>query len=116
MSITSAALFSIEIDDVDLLEKCIKNLQNKIKFEKQTEKKVKVIDFNEAVIDYNIQDDLKTGRKLIQIKIFVGNESAVRIDNIALSLCETGYEDFYKLKITKLSQYRKENDAYIEIS
>ena len=116
MSITSAALFSIEIDDVDLQEKCIKNLQNKIEFKKQTEKKVKVIDFNGAVIDYNIQDDLNTGRKIIQIKIFVGNESAVRIDNIALSLCETGYEDFYKLKITKLSQYKKENAAYIEIS
>ena len=110
MSITSAAFFEAETGDDILYNKIIKNLELKKDFVKETEKGRKNITFEEAVIEYNIQDKSSdTGKNKILLKLRVGNENSMRIDNVLLSLAEADYEDFYKFRILKLGQFRTDN-------
>ncbi len=116
MSITSAALYNIETDDIDLYEKIIKNLQLEISFAKETGKGSKIIKFKDAVIDYNIlNENAVTEKKQIVIKTALGDENSVRIDIIVLALAGARYDEFYKFRITRLCQYRKDNGELKEI-
>jgi radical SAM family uncharacterized protein/radical SAM-linked protein len=116
MSFTSASLFELYIDDDIFYNNTIKNLELKKDFIKETEKGNKTISFTEAVIDYNIRDMGTNSKKnKILLKLKVGNDNSVRIDNTALSLAEAVYSDFYKFRIIRLSQYRTDNGSLKEI-
>ncbi|MFH0975777.1 MAG: TIGR03960 family B12-binding radical SAM protein [Spirochaetota bacterium] len=109
MSITAAALFEIEINDDILYYNFIKNSALKHDFVKESDKGKRNIKFDDAVFWCNIQNgDTALGTRKILIKIAIGNENSVRIDNIAVALAGTTYDEFYKLRITKLCQYSRD--------
>ena len=116
MSITSGTYFEAEIEDGIFYDNIIKNLELKKDFVKENEKGKKNIGFNDAVLEYDIQGKISdTGKNKILLKLRVGNENSVRIDNAILSLAEAGYADFYKFRILKLKQFRTDNGDLKEI-
>jgi len=116
MSITSAALFEIQIDDNTLYDNFLKNLELKADFIKESEKGKKNIGFNDAVIEYKITDiESNLKKSNILLKLRVGNNNTMRIDNVALALANAHYDEFYKFRITKLSQYRTDSGSLIEL-
>jgi radical SAM family uncharacterized protein/radical SAM-linked protein len=116
MSITAAALFEIEIAEGILYNNSLKNLELKADFIKETEKGKKNIGFKDAVIEYNIQNnDTNSGENKILLKLKVGNDNSMRIDNVALALSEADYNEFYKFRILKLSQYRTDGGSLKEL-
>jgi radical SAM-linked protein len=109
MSITAAGLFEIAIDDDNLYSNFEKNIVLKADFTKESDKGKRIIKFDDAVFWCNIQNrntDLE--KKNILIRIAIGTENSVRVDNIAIALANTLYDDFYKFRITKLCQYSKD--------
>jgi radical SAM family uncharacterized protein/radical SAM-linked protein len=116
MSFTSASLFEIIIDNDILYNNTVKNLELKKDFLKETEKGKRTISFTDAVIDYNIHDTgTNSGENKILLKLKVGNDNSMRIDNTSLSLAETDYNDFHKFRITRLCQYRRDDGSLKDI-
>ena len=72
--------------------------------------------FNDVIIGYNIEDDgLCSGKLKIKIIASADNENSLRIYNIVLALSEASYDEFYKFRVVKLGQYRKDNYGLKEI-
>ncbi|MBN2403235.1 MAG: TIGR03960 family B12-binding radical SAM protein [Spirochaetes bacterium] len=116
MSITFAALFEIDINDNLLYKNSIKNLELKADFTKETAKGKRSIGFDEAVLEYNIQNNNSSSEKSkILLKLRVGSDNSMRIDNTALALAQAGYDEFYKFRITRMRQYKTENGNFKEI-
>jgi len=109
MSITVAMGFSIDVRDDAFFRNCIRNLESGISFMKETKKRSKRVGFDDVIIDYSIKD------KKIDMKIGVGSENSMRIDNIMLGLAEVNYDMFYKFRVLKVCQYRRINDELVEI-
>ncbi|MDY6970270.1 MAG: TIGR03960 family B12-binding radical SAM protein [Spirochaetota bacterium] len=109
MSITKAVDFIILFQEEDIFKTCVRNLNSKIDFEKKTKKGNRLAPFHDAVINYNITDNK------INMKITVGNENSMRIDNIALALAGLSYDEFYKFEIIKTAQYRRTEHKFVEI-
>ncbi len=118
MSITRAADFEIEIKDRTLMDKLKYNLEHQKNIIKKTKNGERIVPFDKAVLEYNVHKENSTTDKDTEktmIRLSVGSENSVRIDDIALSLTETEYPDFYKFKITKVRQYTEKESNYIEI-
>ena len=90
----------IEIFDETLWNNCQESLSKKIDFNKKSKKGEVIISFSDAILDYNIINDTSK----VKLRIPVGNTSSMRIDNIAIALCKTSYDDFYKIKVVRTRQ------------
>jgi radical SAM family uncharacterized protein/radical SAM-linked protein len=116
MSFTSASLFEVIVNDENLYNNSIKNLELKKDFVKETEKGKKNISFSEAMVDYTIQNTTADSDKnRILLKLKVGSDTSMRIDNTAIALAEASYDDFCKFRITRLCQYRIKDGILEEI-
>lgn len=118
MKITCAADFEIDTEDRTLIDKLIYNLEHRKDFIKKIKNVEKTVPFDAAVLYYDTNEettDTVEKRKKITIRLSVGSENSVRIDDAVLTLAETEYHDFYKLRITKVRQYSEQNGDYISL-
>jgi radical SAM family uncharacterized protein/radical SAM-linked protein len=128
MAVTKAVDFLVCLAGMEHFRIMENKLQNRYPFQKRTRGGVKVVGFNDAIIDYKILnrgsqgyadltglDDLCSCTGMVFLRLSVGDENSMRIDDVLFNLTGMDGDELYKATIIKLAQLRNEGDSLIVI-
>ncbi len=128
MAVTRAVDFMVCLESMEHFKIMENKLRNRYPFQKRTREGMKGVNFDDAIIDYKILnpssqgyadltglDDLRSCAGMTLLRLSVGDENSMRIDDAIFNL--TGMDDgeLYKVNIVKLAQLRNEGNSLIEI-
>lgn len=128
MVVTNAIDFLVGLTEVEQLRSMEEKLNNHVPFQKKTRRGLKDIHFDDAIFDYNILDrdaqeyaeiagvdSLRSGAGMVFLRLSVGNENSMRIDDMVFDLAGVDADNRYSVNIIKLAQLKNEGGRFVVI-
>jgi len=106
MAQTVAAEYVVDVKSSDLIEKIKNSIEQKIIMVKKSKKGEVEVDFEKAILDFKIENE-----KLI-LKLSLGNQNSIRIDQALMKLGDINLEELVLLNIVKQRQFREDGTVF----
>lgn len=128
MVVSSAIDFLVGLTEIEHIRSMESKLNDHAPFQKKTRRGLRDIDFDDAIFDYKILkrdatdyaeiagvDIVHPGAWMVFLRLSVGSENAIRIDDLVFNLAGVNADNRYSVNIIKLAQLKNEGGRFMVI-